>query len=458
MRTSAFAPYPEYISAGANWLGSMPASWRVLRGKYSFREYSERSVAGNEALLSVSEYFGVKPRRDNIDSDEHLSRAESLVGYKKCAVNDLVMNIMLAWKKGLGVSKYDGIVSPAYSVFRFMKHACPNYMHYLLRTDLYADYFKARSTGIMDSRLRLYPNVFGDVALLLPSVEEQSQIAEFLDYETAKIDTLIEKQQQLIALLKEKRQAVISHAVAKGLNPDAPVRDSGVEWLGEVPAHWKTCALGKVTVNKCDGPFGSGLKSEHYTEAGIRVVRLQNIKINGYWSGTDAFIDPEHYERNLSDHSVVSGDLLIAGLGDPNNPVGRACVAPAGIEPAMVKADCFRFRIDREKVSPDFVAFQLSTSARFASDKMSSGSTRARIPLSFMAKRQIAYCSLDEQQAIVSQVQASDAKFEKLEEMAAEAIVLLQERRTSLISAAVTGKIDVRGWRAPESEAKAEVA
>lgn len=124
----------------------------------------------------------------------------------------------------------------------------------------------------------------------------------------------------------------------------------------------------------------------------------------------------------------------------------------------MVKADCFRFRLDREKLNPEFVALQLSASAHFASGKMSNGSTRARIPLNFMAKRQIAYCPLKEQQAIVSQVRASDAKFEKLEETAARTVELLQERRTALISAAVTGKIDVRGWKAPESATKAEIA
>ena len=243
---SRYKAYPEYVPSGVEFLDSLPVGWRTLRGKYVFSEYSERSESGEEQLLSVSEYYGVKPRGEVIEEGDFLSRAESLVGYKKCQKNDLVMNIMLAWKCGLGISKYDGIVSPAYSVFRFNGNASPDYMHYLLRTDTYTGHFKTRSTGVIDSRLRLYPESFGDVSLVLPSISEQEKIVAFLDHETAKIDALIGKQQRLIELLKEKRQAVISHAVTKGLNPNAPMKDSGVEWLGEVPAHWNVSRIKNI--------------------------------------------------------------------------------------------------------------------------------------------------------------------------------------------------------------------
>ena len=221
--------YSKYRDTSLDWLPSIPADWKMIRGKFLFEEINERSSTGSETLLSVSEYYGVRPREEVVAAEEHLSRAETLVGYKKCEPKDLVMNIMLAWKRGLGVSKYYGIVSPAYSVFRFNSSVSSRYMHYLLRTNIYVDHFKSRSTGIIDSRLRLYPDVFGDVNILLPSKTEQCGIVEFLDYETAKIDQLIEKQQKLIELLKEKRQAVISHAVTKGLDPEVPMKDSGVE-------------------------------------------------------------------------------------------------------------------------------------------------------------------------------------------------------------------------------------
>lgn len=146
-------------------------------------------------------------------------------------------------------------------------------------------------------------------------------------------------------------------------------KDSGVECLGTIPEGWIRAALSRITLSRCDGPFGSGLKSEHYSPSGVRVVRLQNIG-SAEFNGTDeAFID-EHYAKELGEHSVRAGDLLIAGLGDDAHPVGRACVAPRGIEPAMVKADCFRFRLDHRRVLPKFAAHQLSSTAGAAAGLM----------------------------------------------------------------------------------------
>ena len=427
----------------------------MLRGKYSFREYSERSEAGDEALLSVSEYFGVKPRRDNIDSDEHLSRAESLVGYKKSAVNDLVMNIMLAWKKGLGVSKYEGIVSPAYSVFRFMKHACPDYMHYLLRTDLYADYFKARSTGIMDSRLRLYPNVFGDLALLQPSLEEQTQIAKFLDFETAKIDALIEKQQQLIALLKEKRQAVIRHAVTKGLNPDAPIRDSGVEWLGEVPAHWEVKRLKHLFAE----PLRNGVSPQAVETGGVLTFSIAAVR-NGV-------VDIESHMKHadISIHAarpywVHAGDvMMMRGNGS------RDLVGSVGIVRSLPPDECIypdiliRLRFSKEIDSRLAVLFLNSTVSR---PQVAMGAKTAagiwKVSGATVAEFTMPVPPSIEQDAIRDHLNLALTQIDALVARVESQGILLQERRTTLISAAVTGKIDVRGWKVPDSETEAEVA
>ncbi|WP_249744315.1 restriction endonuclease subunit S, partial [Serratia marcescens] len=182
------------------------------------------------------------------------------------------------WKTGLGVSKYEGIISPAYSVFRFdTAIALPEYMNYLLRTKIYTDHFKSLSTGVIDSRLRLYPEVFGTVKILLPRFDEQVMVSAFLDHETAKIDKLIEKQQQLIELLKEKRQAVISHAVTKGLNPDVPMKDSGVEWLGEVPEHWRVSRV-KNFAKIESGHTPSKTKSEYWVNCIIPWVSLNDSK------------------------------------------------------------------------------------------------------------------------------------------------------------------------------------
>jgi len=215
-------------------------------------------------------------------------------------------------------------------------------------------------------------------------------------------------------------------------------KDSGVEWLGEVPAHWEVAPLGRMTLEKCDGPFGSGLKSEHYVDAGVRVIRLQNIRRSGF-DGTDvAFIDSQYFLDELARHEVRAGDVLIAGLGDENHPVGRACVAPPEIEPAMVKADCFRFRVDVGRAEPSFVALALTAGAAEAAGLLSSGSTRSRIPLSVMSTRRLAMPPLSEQRAVVAFLDRETRTIGALVEEQRRLIALLKEKRQAVISHAVT--------------------
>lgn len=174
------------------------------------------------------------------------------------------------------------------------------------------------------------------------------------------------------------------------------MKDSGVPWLGKVPAQWEVVQLRRVALDRCDGPFGSGLKSSHYTEEGIRVVRLQNIGHGEFRNSDAAFISPEYYS-SLGDHSVMAGDLLIAGLGDNNHLAGRACVAPEHIIPAMVKADCFRFRLDQVRVQPRFAALQLTVTATITSALLSTGATRQRINLQSTSARAITIPAVPEQ-------------------------------------------------------------
>lgn len=235
--------YPAYKNSNVPWLGLVPVHWNLSRFKKVFRQRDERSTDGAELLLSVSAYTGVTPRSNVINSEDYLTRSESLVGYKLVYPGDLVINIMLAWNRGLGVACQAGIVSPAYSVFEADEAILPRFAHYALRSDEYTNYFKAFSTGVIDSRLRIYPDVFLNLFFALPPFDEQIIISSFLDREIDKIDALIAEQELLIALLKEKRQAVISQAVAKGLDVNALMKNSGVHWLGEVPTHWSILQL-----------------------------------------------------------------------------------------------------------------------------------------------------------------------------------------------------------------------
>ena len=230
-------------------------------------------------------------------------------------------------------------------------------------------------------------------------------------------------------------------ASTERFTPYSAYRESGVEWLGEIPAHWTCLSLARVTRSRCDGPFGSGLKSQHYSLDGVRVIRLQNIGEPEFLNSDQVFVDESHADA-LGNHSVLQGDLLIAGLGDDAHPVGRACVAPEGLGRAMVKADCFRFRLDPKEIVPGFAAYQLSANALAASGYLATGSTRSRVNLSTTATRKIALPPVAEQHAIVSFLNRETAKFGAMVTKKGRLIELLQEKRTALITGAVTKGID----------------
>ncbi len=385
-------PYPGMKESSVPWLGAVPEHWTMKRGKALFHCVDVRSSAGEEELLTVSSERGVVPRSS---ATVTMFKAESYAGYKLCWPGDLVINSLWAWGRGLGVSRHHGIISSAYGVYRlrpiFTEYS--DYVHELVRSTPFNWELQVRSKGIWISRLQLTDEAFLGAPFPLPPPQEQAAIVRFLDHADRRIRRYIHAKQKLIALLEEQKQAIIYQAVTGKINvrtsqPYPAYKDSGVEWLGEVPKHWEVAQLRRFAVDRCDGPFGSGLKSSHYTEDGIRVVRLQNIG-NGEFRDSDvAFISPDHYST-LGDHSVILGDILVAGLGDNNHPAGRACVAPENIGPAMVKADCFRFRPDKDQVEPHFVALQLTATASTASALLSTGATRQRTNLQSTSARAI---------------------------------------------------------------------
>jgi type I restriction enzyme S subunit len=437
---SRYQAYPDYKDSGVEFLDSLPTGWRTLRGKYVFSEYSERSESGEEQLLSVSEYYGVKPRGEVIEEGDFLSRAESLVGYKKCQKNDLVMNIMLAWKCGLGISKFDGIVSPAYSVFRFNCNASPDYMHYLLRTDTYTGHFKTRSTGVIDSRLRLYPESFGDVSLVLPSINEQEKIVAFLDHETAKIDALIEKQQRLIELLKEKRQAVISHAVTKGLNPNAPMKDSGVEWLGPIPIHWVSVPLKRICALKTGLTPPTDNESNYSDEESLlHWIRPEDLNEKGEATTGSKYLSESGWQlmRKIPPQSTLICCIgTIGKIGFVENTVTTNQQITAAI------FECSkRFN------------FYLTNAARNILEESATGNVIKILNSERLGNINFVSIPPEEAENIAAFLDHETAKIDALIEKQQRLIELAQERRTALISAAVTGKIDVRDWQPAAAQA-----
>ena len=249
--------YDEMASSTVAWAGDTPAHWEIQRLGRLFRESAQRASTATELgypILRVSIHYGISDREmSEEEMDRKVTRSDDRSLYKVVEHNDLAYNMMRAWQGGFGAAKVNGLISPAYVVCKPRTSLPSSFFELLLRTPTAVTELKRFSRGITDFRLRLYWDDFKKIEVPVPPKDEQERILAFLDYETAKIDALIEKQQQLIALLGEKRQAVISHAVTKGSNPDAPMRDSGVEWLGEVPEHWDVRAISKCITKITNG-------------------------------------------------------------------------------------------------------------------------------------------------------------------------------------------------------------
>ncbi len=329
----------EMKDSGVEWIGEIPKNWEVARIKQLFFEVNNRCGNGQDySLLSVSEYYGVALRTTKMNDEDMLTHAETLDGYKICCANDLVMNIMLAWKSALGVSQYDGIVSPAYCVYRSKTKLDMRYYHYLFRTNVYAKVFKQYSTGIIDSRLRLYPDKFMALKCQVPSFEEQQHIADYLDKKSTNIDTTIAKQQKIMNKLKVYRLSLITETVTKGLNSAVEMKDSGIQFIGEIPSAWKVCRLRNIGVlqngiSKGGEFFGHGYPFVSYGDV------YQNytlpIHVNGLIDTTDS-------ERK--NYSVEEGDIFFTRTSETVEEVGFSSVCEKTIPNAAFAGFIIRVR------------------------------------------------------------------------------------------------------------------
>lgn len=433
--------YPTYRDSGFDWLAHIPEKWQIKRAKWVFREVDFRSESGNEELLSVSEHFGVIKRKN---ANVNMFKAASYIGYKLCNPGDLVINSLWAWSRGLGFSKYHGIVSTAYGVYR------PNpdevgdyqYFHYLLRTKMYVGQYAIRSKGIWISRLQLSDKNFLDIPILIPSKEEQSAIARFLDYKLAKINRFIQKKKQLIKLLNEQKSAIINQAVTKGLDPNAKMKDSGIEWLGEIPEHWEVKKLKYVAKVKTG-----------------KTPKIESSLVDFFENGTVDWFTPGDFgnEGILSDSNRKIKELAIndsqislfpektvfmVGIGGTIGKIG-ICFDESSCN-QQINALIFNNLIE-----PLYAYYFLKTQ-KHQIDLLADFTT---LPILNQSKTKdiiFVYPKKDEQHQIVSYIEQETAIINTTISKIEKELALTEEYKTALIAEAVTGKIDVRGYEVPE--------
>jgi type I restriction enzyme S subunit len=325
------------------------------------------------------------------------------------------------------------------------KSASPRFLFYCLKSDGANKYLLsiARGTTIIG----LSAQTISNSKLPVPPWSEQIQIARFLDHETAKIDTLIHEQKRLIELLKEKRQAVISHAVTKGLNPNVPMKESGVEWLGEVPAHWK------VVPNKFLLSFvtsGSRGWAEFYSDTGELFFRITNLTRDSIRPKLDSieYVTPPKGSEG-SRAKIQVGDILVSITAD----LGSVCAADKSVEGGYVSQHVALARPQHKICHPRWLAyFILGDAAKEQLLGSGYGGTKIQLSLEDVRELVVAMPPIEEQIAISKMLDYRLSRMETLIGQAKKTVTLLQERRSALISAAVTGKIDVRDWQPPADE------
>ena len=437
----SFSSYPTYKDSKIEWLSSIHVDWLFSKLKFvttcndevlpenfdpeeeiNYIEISDVSLNLGVTNLSTLA-FGVAP-----------SRARRVVRH-----GDILISTVRTYLKAIAQVTYPEpktIASTGFAVIRPKEsYSTSGFLKHLAHAEGFIGEVISRSTGVS------YPAINASelisIDLPLPPINEQTQIVRFLDHEVGKIDALIAEQEKLIALLKEKRQAVISHAVTKGLNPDAPMKDSGVEWLGQVPEHWeikRVKNIFRLTCEASDDDHGMELLSV-YSDIGVRPRREMVAKgnkatdINGYWL-------------------VKSGDLvvnkLLAWMGAVGYSAYDGVTSPAYdiLRPInKVNSKFYHYLFRDPIVSSEF-------------KRWSRGIMEMRLRLYFdeLGGLPMPFPPITEQNAVVEEIEAMETKFGDLITEAESVIELSKERRSALISAAVTGKIDVRGWQPPAAQ------
>ncbi|MCC4115354.1 restriction endonuclease subunit S [Aromatoleum toluclasticum] len=433
--------YGVYADSGVAWLGVVPAHWQVQRLRHLFE--IRKRIVGEEGhrVLSITQR-GIKVK-DIESNDGQLSMDYSK--YQTVHPGDFAMNHMDLLTGFVDISPYSGVTSPDYRVFAVRDGVpCePRYFLHLLQNGYRQKVFYAFGQGASEfGRWRFPTDQFNDFRFPCPPPDEQRTIASFLDCETAKIDALIAEQEKLIALLTEKRRATISHLVTKGLNPEAPMRDSGVAWLGEVPAHWQVKKLrhiADVVRGASPRPAGDPEFFDSDNESGLNRPWVTVAEVtkdeSPYLTEVTEYLTPAGVERS---QSFASGTLIFTNSG-----------ATLGV-PKILSVNCcandgiLAFKGLSSDVEIRFLYLFLLTTTERLRTEMKQGGGQPNLNTGIVKDISFPLPPITEQRKIIDYVETRLGEFDALRAEAARATALLAERRGALISAAVTGKIDVR--------------
>lgn len=433
-KKATFQKYPAYKESGVEWLGELPKNWDevplcTLTKLKSVINCSELELLSVYLDLGVIKFSEVEAKRTNVTSQD-------LSKYQRVDIGDFVLNNQQAWRGSVGVSNHQGIVSPAYLVLELSKKLHTGYANYMFRSGYMVGQYLINSKGVGTIQRNLYWPSLRRAKVILPPLPEQTAIAAFLDDKTAKIDRAIAQKEKMIALLKERKQIIIQNAVTKGLDPNTKMKDSGVEWIGEIPEGWEVKRLKVIVKSRT----GFAFPSDRFVNEGIPLVRIGDLDSSGVVILDSCAKLPYDYSKYLMLYGLKENDLLFAMTG---GTIGKIAVYK-GCANALLNQRVCSFTIN-DTITRSIVLFWMSTKYwKDYIDLNSIGGAQPNISDKVVLNIRIALSKNKAEQCfIISHIETQSAKIDKAIKLQEQQIEKLKELKSTLIDSAVTGKIKV---------------
>jgi len=431
-------PYPAYKPSGVPWLGDIPAHWDVRRLRLMANILDIKLL--EKPLESI--YLGL----ENIESKTGKLLIDVPVEHVESSVNvfrpgNILFGKLRPYLAKVAHPDFDGVCTTEILVIDPKSGLINRFLFYIVLSDGFIKSVDAMTYGTRMPRAN--KDQIGNMVITLPPLAEQQAIAAYLDGETARLDALADRYRRLLALLDEKRRALITHAVTRGLNPTAPLKDSGIEWLGRIPEAWKIAKIKHIVDNTNGsirpGPFGSQLLSSEMESGDIKVYNQRSV-INHDVSVGENFITEQKF-RELRTFEVSVGDILITSRGT----IGKCLIVPENAQRGIIHPCLIRIRLDISKILREYFSYVFQESSVIQDQLFyQSNATTIEVIYSDNIKRAVlALPPITEQRNIVEYLDRETARLDDLKAKIETLLARLGEYRAALISAAVTGKMDV---------------
>jgi type I restriction enzyme, S subunit len=441
--------YPKYKDSGIQWIEEIPEEWEAKRMRFNalVNPSTKKVLSDPKELINFLPMEKVSENGD-YDKDSVAEYQEVSSGYTYFENNDvLIAKITPCFENGKGALVTElkhgfGFGTTEFHVIRGNKKIDPKYLFYLTKTHLFRVTGEAFMEGAAGQK-RVPTEFIKNFKMVTPSKIEQIQITKFLDFKISELSKTIEVDKKLIDLLKEKRTALINHVVTKGLNQKANMKDSGIEWIGEIPENWKINKLKHILLPDNDGmkmgPFGSQLKLEMMTMKGIKIYGQENVIYNDFNLGT-RFIDDEKF-KELKVYEIFSGDVVISTMGT----VGNCRIVPESIEKGIMDSHLIRMRVS-SKITNTFFSMILNDASYLFYNlmKTSKGAIMTGLNSEIISNLQLVIPPINEQHEVVEYLDKALSRIDQTIQKIEEKITLMEEYKKSLIHHVVTGKVDVR--------------